>query len=98
MEVIGADLVFVVAWVVRKAYRQKVLETHPDKLVPDASELEKQEAEDQFRRVSLSLLRLSFPLGLCMLTMYAGTRSFRGAGQCRQTQGMLLLMPLKRFM
>lgn len=42
-----------IGWsVVRKAYRQKVLETHPDKLGPDASEQEKQEAEDQFRRVS----------------------------------------------
>jgi len=36
---------------VRKAYRKKALETHPDKLEPGASEIEKQEAEQQFHKV-----------------------------------------------
>ena len=39
---------------VRKAYRKKALETHPDKLEPGASEAEKQDAEQQFHKVSLS--------------------------------------------
>jgi len=36
---------------VRKAYRKKALETHPDKLEPGASEAEKQDAEQQFHKV-----------------------------------------------
>ncbi|KAF8967672.1 DnaJ domain-containing protein [Flammula alnicola] len=36
---------------VRKAYRKRALETHPDKLEPGANEKEKQEAERQFHRV-----------------------------------------------
>jgi len=37
---------------VRKAYRRRALETHPDKLDPGANEEEKQEAEQQFHKVS----------------------------------------------
>ncbi|KAF8817483.1 DnaJ-domain-containing protein [Phlegmacium glaucopus] len=36
---------------VRRAYRKKALETHPDKLDPGASEPEKQDAEQQFHKV-----------------------------------------------
>ncbi|KAI0322796.1 hypothetical protein OF83DRAFT_1167287 [Amylostereum chailletii] len=36
---------------IRKAYRQKVLETHPDKLSPEASEEEKVAAQELFGRV-----------------------------------------------
>jgi DnaJ domain len=36
---------------VRRAYRKKALETHPDKLEPGASEAEKQDAEQQFHKV-----------------------------------------------
>ena len=38
---------------VRKAYRKRALETHPDKLDPGASEAEKQDAEQQFHKVKL---------------------------------------------
>jgi curved DNA-binding protein CbpA len=37
---------------VRRAYKQKVLETHPDKLPPDSTEWEKEAAREQFSRVS----------------------------------------------
>ncbi|TFY56699.1 hypothetical protein EVG20_g8831 [Dentipellis fragilis] len=33
---------------IRKAYKQKVLETHPDKLPPDVSDRAKQRAKDKF--------------------------------------------------
>ncbi|KAI0305808.1 DnaJ domain-containing protein [Multifurca ochricompacta] len=36
---------------VRRAYKQKVLETHPDKLPPDSTEEEKEAAHEQFSRV-----------------------------------------------
>ncbi|KAI0057234.1 hypothetical protein BV25DRAFT_1831387 [Artomyces pyxidatus] len=36
---------------VRRAYKQKVLETHPDKLSPDATEEEKAEARERFSEV-----------------------------------------------
>jgi DnaJ-class molecular chaperone len=36
---------------VRRAYRKRALETHPDKLDPTASEAEKQDAEQQFHKV-----------------------------------------------
>lgn len=36
---------------VRRAYKQKVLETHPDKLPPDSTEEEKAAAREQFSRV-----------------------------------------------
>ncbi|KJA28123.1 hypothetical protein HYPSUDRAFT_62513 [Hypholoma sublateritium FD-334 SS-4] len=36
---------------IRKAYRKRALETHPDKLELNASDKEKQEAERQFHRV-----------------------------------------------
>ncbi|KAH9965037.1 hypothetical protein BGW80DRAFT_1346083 [Lactifluus volemus] len=36
---------------VRRAYKQKVLETHPDKLPPDSTEWEKEAAREQFSRV-----------------------------------------------
>jgi len=36
---------------VRRAYRKRALETHPDKLEPGASEAEKQDAEQQFHKV-----------------------------------------------
>lgn len=36
---------------VRKAYRKRALETHPDKLEPNASDKEKQEAERHFHTV-----------------------------------------------
>jgi hypothetical protein len=44
---------------VRRAYRKKALETHPDKLEPGASEAEKQDAEQQFHKVSV--LRVFYP-------------------------------------
>lgn len=37
---------------VRKAYRKRVLETHPDKLDVTASEEEKQAAEREFQKVN----------------------------------------------
>ncbi|KAH9995471.1 hypothetical protein BJV77DRAFT_1066205 [Russula vinacea] len=36
---------------VRRAYKQKVLETHPDKLPPDSTEEEKDAAHEQFSKV-----------------------------------------------
>jgi curved DNA-binding protein CbpA len=36
---------------VRRAYKQKVLETHPDKLPPDSTEEEKEVAHEQFSKV-----------------------------------------------
>jgi DnaJ family protein C protein 17 len=36
---------------VRKAYKQKALETHPDKLEPTATEHERRAAEGKFRNV-----------------------------------------------
>ncbi|KAF8498539.1 hypothetical protein F5888DRAFT_179811 [Russula emetica] len=36
---------------VRRAYKQKVLETHPDKLPPDSTEEEKDAAREQFSKV-----------------------------------------------
>lgn len=36
---------------VRKAYKQKALETHPDKLEPTATEQERRAAEGKFRNV-----------------------------------------------
>lgn len=38
---------------VRRSYKQKVLETHPDKLSPTASEEEKSLAQELFRQVGL---------------------------------------------
>jgi curved DNA-binding protein CbpA len=38
-------------WTVRRAYKQKVLETHPDKLPPDSTEEEKDAAHEQFSKV-----------------------------------------------
>jgi DnaJ-class molecular chaperone len=40
-------------YAVRKAYKRKALETHPDKLNPDAKEDERMRAETQFRKVCL---------------------------------------------
>jgi uncharacterized protein HemY len=37
---------------VRRAYRKRALETHPDKLDPGANDKEKEEAERQFHRVT----------------------------------------------
>lgn len=45
---------------VRKAYRKRALETHPDKLEPNASDKEKQEAERQFHRVSITVFGVPF--------------------------------------
>ncbi|KAF8159594.1 DnaJ domain-containing protein [Crassisporium funariophilum] len=36
---------------IRRAYRKRALETHPDKLEPGATEAEKQAAEQQFHKV-----------------------------------------------
>ena len=65
----------------RKAYRQKVLETHPDKLGPDASEQEKQEAEDQFRNVGVTNPDpiMFVPLKVLLLL---GAGSFRSTREC----------------
>jgi curved DNA-binding protein CbpA len=38
-------------WTVRRAYKQKVLETHPDKIPPDSTEEEKDAAREQFSKV-----------------------------------------------
>lgn len=43
-------------WTVRRAYKQKVLETHPDKLPPDSTEEEKDVAREQFSKVRYFLL------------------------------------------
>ena len=40
-----------VDWTVRKAYKQKVLNTHPDKLPPEATAEERQAAHDEFGKV-----------------------------------------------
>lgn len=37
---------------VRRAYKTKALETHPDKLDPDANEKDKEISEARFRQVS----------------------------------------------
>ena len=39
---------------VRRAYKQKVLETHPDKLPPDSTEEEKEAAHERFSKVCCS--------------------------------------------
>ena len=39
---------------VRKAYKTKALETHPDKLEPTASDRERRAAEGKFRNVGIS--------------------------------------------
>ncbi|KAH9479515.1 Chaperone protein DnaJ [Psilocybe cubensis] len=36
---------------IRKAYHKRALQTHPDKLDPNASESDKQHAEEEFRKV-----------------------------------------------
>ncbi|EGN96619.1 hypothetical protein SERLA73DRAFT_184716 [Serpula lacrymans var. lacrymans S7.3] len=46
---------------VRKAYKQKALETHPDKLEPTASEKERRAAEGKFRNVKEAFEILSDP-------------------------------------
>ena len=50
---------------VRRAYRRRVLETHPDRLKNDASEGEKVAAAEQFRSVSV----LRHPAGQIDLTV-----------------------------
>jgi DnaJ homolog subfamily B member 6 len=45
-------------YLVRRAYREKALQTHPDKLPLGASPAEKAASEDQFRRVCDSGLTL----------------------------------------
>ncbi|KAF5355268.1 hypothetical protein D9758_006066 [Tetrapyrgos nigripes] len=47
---------------IRHAYKQKALETHPDKLDPSAGEEEKKEAEKKFHLVYESFETLSDPL------------------------------------
>ncbi|KAJ8591788.1 DnaJ-domain-containing protein [Rhizopogon salebrosus TDB-379] len=47
---------------VRKAYKQKALETHPDKLEPTASEHERRIAEGKFRNVCDAFEVLGDPL------------------------------------
>ncbi|KAG6817548.1 hypothetical protein H0H87_007516 [Tephrocybe sp. NHM501043] len=37
---------------IRKAYKRRALQTHPDRLVPGASEEEKASSEEQFRKVN----------------------------------------------
>ncbi|EGN96625.1 hypothetical protein SERLA73DRAFT_184729 [Serpula lacrymans var. lacrymans S7.3] len=46
---------------VRKAYRQKALQTHPDRLPPGASSVEKSAAEELFRNVNNAYEVLSDP-------------------------------------
>ncbi|KAF8141686.1 DnaJ-domain-containing protein [Boletus edulis] len=46
---------------VRKAYKTKALETHPDKLEPTASERERRAAEGKFRNVCEAFQVLSDP-------------------------------------
>ncbi|GLB41754.1 putative toxin transport [Lyophyllum shimeji] len=46
---------------VRKAYRRKALETHPDKLDKNASAEDKQRAENKFRRIREAFEVLSDP-------------------------------------
>jgi len=47
---------------VRKAYKQKLLETHPDKLPLTATEEEKQRAQDRFRHVQEAFEILNDPI------------------------------------
>ncbi|KAG2011658.1 DnaJ domain-containing protein [Coprinopsis cinerea AmutBmut pab1-1] len=47
---------------VRKAYRKRALETHPDKLDPSATEEEKQAAEREFPKVHEAFQTLGDPL------------------------------------
>jgi len=47
---------------IRRAYRKKALETHPDKLDPSASEEEKQNAERQFHKVHEAFEILGDPI------------------------------------
>ncbi|KAK0446727.1 hypothetical protein EV421DRAFT_1901570 [Armillaria borealis] len=49
-------------WTVRRAYKQKALETHPDKLDPGSSDEEKQAAKAQFYKVQEALEVLSDPV------------------------------------
>ncbi|KAH9935054.1 DnaJ-domain-containing protein [Amylocystis lapponica] len=65
---------------VRKAYKTKVLETHPDKLRPGAPESERQAAEARFRdiRAAFEVLsdpakRLAYDNGLNYLRKHAHT-------------------------
>ena len=43
--------VALILYLVKKAYRKKVLETHPDKLDPAATDGERQAAEREFHKV-----------------------------------------------
>ena len=45
------SVAYVETGTVRRAYKQKVLETHPDKLPPDSTEEEKEAAHEQFSKV-----------------------------------------------
>lgn len=56
--------------IVRKAYRKRALETHPDKLDPGANEKEKQEAERQFHEVNIC------PSGYSILRMILSCKDF----------------------
>ncbi|KAF9480494.1 DnaJ-domain-containing protein [Pholiota conissans] len=47
---------------IRRAYRKRALETHPDKLEPGANDKEKQEAERQFHRVHEAFEVLTDPV------------------------------------
>ncbi|KAF8202221.1 DnaJ-domain-containing protein [Pholiota molesta] len=47
---------------VRRAYRKRALETHPDKLDPGANDKEKEEAERQFHRVHEAFEVLTDPV------------------------------------
>ena len=65
---------------VRKAYKQKALETHPDKLGPDASDEEKQTAHDEVAKVSLATNFAGG--GVCQHVTCTGPRGISDVGGC----------------
>ena len=64
---------------VRRSYKQKLLETHPDKLPPTASEEERKAAEDLFHQVTLrpTPLPLRHPLTPAFWSGLGSVRSHR---------------------
>lgn len=50
--IIEYNAIRILSRAVRRAYRKRALETHPDKLDPGANDKEKEEAERQFHRVT----------------------------------------------
>jgi hypothetical protein len=81
---------------VRRAYRKKALETHPDKLEPGATEAEKQDAEQQFHKVRSFFFTCSCKKVLCMILnhgrIYLGPRGVPNSWGYCETQGWLFFL------